>query len=143
MKNDDELKRLFQQERMRDARRIPSFDGLLQPRRRAPEGLMRFSLATAAAMTTLVLAIGSWWLLPLSPTAPDAEARPPGDLVATSWSTPSDFLLEVPGQELLGTPSLIAIDGWTLLDGTNGAGTGSHTDSMEATGRQPPPKLTI
>ena len=140
MKKDDELKQLFQRQRAQDARRIPSFDGVL--RRRRSKGRKRFSLVPAAAVVSVaVLAVGSWWLR-VSPSPSSVETLPPSSLAATSWSMPSDFLLEVPGQELLGAPSLIAVEGWRLLDGP--AATGSHaTDSMEATRRQPPPKLTI
>lgn len=98
MKNDDELKGLFRRLRRQDARRLPAFEALLRGRDFERRG--RSSWVPVAAALVLLLAGGSWWLQ----RAPETAA-PAGGQAGTTWSTPSDFLLELPGGELLGPPS--------------------------------------
>jgi hypothetical protein len=92
-----ELSRLFESERRADESAAPDLDALLarRPRRRRSAG-RRIALATAAALASLVTAA----VLLVRGAAHRAPAAEPPKQLA-DWQSPTDFLLDTPGSELL------------------------------------------
>lgn len=107
--DDGDLRRRFDALRDEEARAAPQF-GLPAARpvrlRLAPAGL--------AAAAIVVVAAGVW--LAVRPSESDWGA--PGlDLGTTGWVSPTDFLLETPGLDLLRTiPAVLAPDSLPGLD---------------------------
>jgi hypothetical protein len=92
---DAELVRAFAILRQEDEQHVPEFATLWRSRRQVPRGKARWLVAAACA---LVVAAVFLWLR-------SAQRRPEGVAVASiaEWKAPTDFLLESPGLELLGT----------------------------------------
>lgn len=105
MKTESELHRLFRELRHADEASAPSFRQVRARARAHDSGPYRrplfFAVALAAFFGTLSLAL---LLLPRQ----RREARPPVSLASLEeWKAPTDFLLEIPGRELLeSTPSI-------------------------------------
>lgn len=98
MRNDDDdrdLRERFAGLRAEDQRTAPDFARL--SRRPAPDGRRRRRLRWAAAATLVVLAVvlfraRSEWL-----SRPSPDEAPS----ITTWKSPTDFLLQTPGRQLL------------------------------------------
>jgi hypothetical protein len=102
--NDTDLRKRFAALRAENAAVAPRFR-IPEPRpvpRRLPIGL-------AAAAAVAVAVAGTLWLT--RGTEGDALAALGIDLNQTTWTSPTDFLLETPGAEFLGDmPALLSID---------------------------------
>jgi hypothetical protein len=97
---DRELSRLFEAERRADESAAPDLDALLarRPRRRTSAGrrLVLWATAALAALVTVAALLMNVRGGP-HPIAPAAE--PP--LQLADWESPTAFLLDTPGSELL------------------------------------------
>jgi len=92
-----ELSRLFEAERRADESAAPDLDALLVRRPRRPRSAgRRIALTTAAALASLVTVAV---LLVRGAAHRAASAEPPVQLA--DWQSPTDFLLDTPGSELL------------------------------------------
>ena len=114
-RDDIELRRRFAALREEDAVGIPPFGmPVRRPRpRRLPVGL-------AAAAAALVVA-GALWLSRVPER--DALAALGIDLGETTWTSPTDFLLNTPGAEFFGDlPTLFPLD--SLAGSATDAGSG-------------------
>jgi len=111
---EEELRRLFTERERRDEASAPGYERL----RRRPAGLARparaasqrwwaapTSWAAAGAVLALIVLMVLWRVQPgARPTAPLPYPEPP---TLETWRAPTDFLLSVPGGELLdSTPAL-------------------------------------
>lgn len=110
--NDRKLRELFAQLKEADRARTPSFRApatRAAPRRRP---MVRVALAAAIVVVALVLA------------RPDQTPRTTArlvDLGATGWRSPTDFLLNTPGSELLrSVPAVGSPDDWTPISPRGG-----------------------
>jgi len=89
--DDDDLREAFAALRREDGKTAPSFEALrarARPRRRAPLGGLLAAASVAAALLGIVV------------RGPDP---PPPAAELESWIAPTDFLLDTPGREILGT----------------------------------------
>jgi hypothetical protein len=93
-----ELHQLFAARERRDEAAAPGFERLLGRPARARVG--RWSWAAAAALLLVLIAVGIVWRARSSETPPRTAAIPAQPTLAT-WKAPTDFLLNVPGGELL------------------------------------------
>ncbi|MGH7568419.1 MAG: hypothetical protein ACREL9_05535 [Gemmatimonadales bacterium] len=94
-----ELRDRFERLRREEADRVPAFRAVLAAaeRRRAGRPPARFRLALGViALAAGVVAVVVGVRLFRAPATPV-------DLAATRWRGPTDFLLRLPGHELLGT----------------------------------------
>ena len=110
MSDDDrELRKLFAQLKGEDRARTPSFRApamRVAPRRRP---IVRVALAAAIVVIAVVLARPD--------QTPRIMAGPAVDLGTTAWRSPTDFLLNTPGSELLrSVPSVGSPDDWTPMN---------------------------
>jgi hypothetical protein len=98
--NDDpeetELRRLFAERQRRDESAAPSYERVLHRPARARHGRRRLALASCAAGVLLLVLLAVW---KHRPEAQDLATPDPSTL--TTWKAPTDFLLAVPGGELL------------------------------------------
>lgn len=100
---DRELSRLFQTERLADESAAPPLDELLvraRPRRiRAGDALRRLALAAAVAavIASAAAVLRSGASFENSPAA----SPPSGAVQLAEWRSPTAFLLDTPGSELL------------------------------------------
>lgn len=96
--DDRDLRERFAELRQQDAVRAPEFSALVQ-RRAKRAGLSTLSRLAIAAACVLVIAVA----------LARFHSRPPSKPVPslTEWRSPTDFLLQTPGRELLiGVPRL-------------------------------------
>ncbi|HEX3528508.1 MAG TPA: hypothetical protein VH988_15695 [Thermoanaerobaculia bacterium] len=98
--NDDsretELRRLFAERERRDEAASPSYERVVHRPARARQGRRRLALAACAAGVLLLTLLAVWRERP--GVAPEPAL--------STWKAPTDFLLAVPGNELLNsTPS--------------------------------------
>ena len=103
-----ELARLFEADRRADESAAPAFNELLarRPRRRRAAGAFS-TLALAAAVAVFVAA--AVLLLRAGALRPGAPSPAEGTLQLAEWKSPTAFLLDTPGSELLSeVPSLSA-----------------------------------
>lgn len=93
--NDDDLRGRFIVLRREEEQGIPKFASLWRGRARAPFGKGRWLVAAACALGVVVCIL---WLR-------SAQRKPQDVSVAsiTEWNSPTEFLLETPGRELLRT----------------------------------------
>jgi hypothetical protein len=96
--NKAELRQLFAARQRRDEDAAPGFERLLRRPARARVG--RWSWAAAAALLLILIAGGIVWRARFGETPPRTAAIPGQPTLAT-WKAPTDFLLNVPGGELL------------------------------------------
>jgi hypothetical protein len=94
--DEEKLRRLFAERRRRDEAAAPSYERVLHRPARAYHGRRRLALASCAACV-FVLALLFVWRVP--PEAP--KLMTPDSSTLTTWKAPTDFLLAVPGGELL------------------------------------------
>ena len=80
--NDDQLREAFAELRRVEAAHVPRF--AMMPRKRRPYTALAF--ATVVLLVVLVVAV--------------IPRRPPAPSIST-WTAPTDFLLQTPGRELL------------------------------------------
>lgn len=92
------LPAIFAARQRRDEAAAPGFERLLHRPARARGG--RWSWAAAAALLLALIAVGIVWRARSSTSPPRTAALPAQPTLAT-WKAPTDFLLNVPGGELL------------------------------------------
>jgi hypothetical protein len=92
------LRQLFSARKRRDEDAAPEFERLLRRPARARVG--QWSWAAAAALLLVLVAVGIVWRARSGETPPRTAAVPAQPTLAT-WKAPTDFLLNVPGGELL------------------------------------------
>lgn len=107
--NDNDLRERFASLRVGDAARAPAFDNILRrptrPRRRA---WLRYVAAAALVIITA-------FALPKFESRKSSEP----ETLITEWTSPTDFLLETPGHEVLeGVPEILQLP---MLDEWPGA----------------------
>lgn len=101
---DDDLRARFVELRREEEARAPefAFPSSSGPRHcRLPVGKL---IAVAACLVTIT-AVAFW--LPLIPSKPEPNGKPVASLA--EWRSPTDFLLETPGRELLRTVPAIGV----------------------------------
>jgi len=93
--NDDphetELRRLFAERQRRDEAASPTYERVVLRPARARHGRRRLALASCAAGILLLTLLAVWRDRPGVAPAP----------ALSTWKAPTDFLLAVPGSELL------------------------------------------
>ena len=108
MNDDDrELKDRFARLRHEDRSSVPTFRAPVVGRTARPAWLIPIAVAAAIALIVFVTA------------RPDGSADPSlhVDLGAASWRSPTDFLLDTPGREMLRrVPAVGAPDEWAPID---------------------------
>ena len=92
---DEDLRRAFEGLRRSDEASAPSFSATLSGARNRAPRRRTFLLATAAALVVLVAIAAA--LLRRSPASP----RFAETVAISDWRSPTDFLLQTPGAELL------------------------------------------
>lgn len=114
---DLELARLFEELRREDALRVPPFRRILERRAASRSRRIRWApIASAAAAVVLVAAA----VLLVRPGAVRREPQAPASAIA-EWRSPTDFLLETPGSELLETAPDFATTAPEWVTATGGA----------------------
>lgn len=113
--DDEELRRLFRQERERQSARVPSFERVMARTpavRRRPWAPWLVLGAAMAAVGVVMVARGR----------PQRGAEPAFTFVAGDLRMPTDFLLDIAGAETLRTvPSIGRTDDWfPVTGGTKG-----------------------
>ena len=103
--NDDpretELRRLFAERQRRDEAASPSYERVVLRPARVRHGRRRLALASCAVGVLLLTLLAVWRERPGAPALPT-----PDQPTLATWKAPTDFLLAVPGGELLdSTPS--------------------------------------
>ena len=94
--HETELRRLFAERERRDEAAAPSYERVVHRPARARHGRRRLALASCAAGVLLLTLLAVW--RGRSGVAPEPAL--------STWKAPTDFLLAVPGNELLNsTPS--------------------------------------
>jgi hypothetical protein len=123
MSDDDrELRKVFAQLKREDRDRIPSFR--TPTARGAPRWRPVARVAVAAAIVLIAV------VLARPDRTPPTTARQVVDLGASTWRSPTDFLLITPGSELLrSVPAVGSPDGWTPIDGPGRAPVPESTNS--------------
>jgi hypothetical protein len=97
-----ELGRLFTQRRRRDEAGAPSYERPLHPPARARSERWHFSPARWAAAGAFLLALAVLAVLWRNqPGSAPPPALSPAAATFATWKAPTDFLLAVPGGELL------------------------------------------
>lgn len=114
-----DLRQIFSVLKEEDRQLGTSFRALLgrsRPRRRAASRRWVAAASIAAAGAVIVVALVNT----MNRASPKPWIHP--SLSATSWRAPTDFLLETPGRELLGSmPSLGSPTDWPLPAASGGA----------------------
>jgi hypothetical protein len=98
--NDSRLRDLFALMRRDDAARTPAFAQLLQRARpgvRYPAFRLRAGAVAVSAFLLAVFAAVTLWQVPHVHTITSRTAVPP----LAAWRSPTDFLLDTPGREVL------------------------------------------
>lgn len=103
---DDDLEQLFQEARAYDARKAPSFAGVLA---RSVRPAQRRQLWPALAFGVAVAALVIWRLTPVAPREP-AFAFVPGEM-----RVPTDFLLDLANVPRAGEIPQIGVADWYPL----------------------------
>lgn len=94
---DGDLRDAFAASRARDHAAAPAFVEVVGRKRRPPRRGRRRALAVALALVAVVVVIGSRLRNGTEPPAPESGVS------IVNWRGPTDFLLETPGRELLGS----------------------------------------
>ena len=89
--NDRDLRERFAALRREDASQAPEFDAVLRHARRSKTAWSRWAAAAAMVVVAAVLLV-KFYPRPAPPTQS-----------ITEWKSPTDFLLETPGRDLLQT----------------------------------------
>ncbi len=89
------LRQLFAERELRDEAASPSYERVVRRPARAASG-WRWVPATVAFLFVALVALGIVWRL-----RPAPSLLPPDPPTLTTWKAPTDFLLAVPGGELL------------------------------------------
>ncbi len=102
--HDDELRARFAALRQEEAAQAPVFRGLAGVRTERGRGRSAGQMIAVTVCLVAMTAVALW--LHLTPRKPE-----PGKFVAsiTEWSSPTDFLLETPGREVLRTVPAIGV----------------------------------
>ena len=107
MNDDRELRDRFARLRQEDRSRVPAFRAPVAGAPSKPMWPVRIALAAAIALIVFLIA------RPDGPSAGSLHV----DLRAASWRSPTDFLLETPGRDMLRhVPAVGAPDDWTPID---------------------------
>lgn len=109
MSDDDrELRKLFAQLKDEDRGHTPSFRAPVM--KVASRWILPARVALAAAIVVIAV------VLARPDQTPRTAMRPAVDLGTTAWRSPTDFLLNTPGSELLrSVPSVGSPDDWTPM----------------------------
>ena len=101
-----DLKKMFEELRIEDAGRVPSFRVVPQSRRLAPGRLVARRLAAAAAACGLLATLAA--VIALRPRRiAFSEADRAAVRSIAAWNSPTGFLLNTPGREILTTTPVI------------------------------------
>ena len=109
------LRDLFAQQRADESARAPSFASTMASARRRDRraGGRRTMWLGAAAAAAAVIAVA---LVMMPRRAGDETRRMTAELSSVGWRSPTDFLLETPGAELLRTtPRIVRLEDMSLL----------------------------
>ncbi len=126
---DEELSGAFARLRERDAGRAPDLDAMLSRRPRAVDSRARrsvwpvFPLAAAALLALLVVRGGG------DRRFQDAVTAWTESVAGGAWTSPTDFLLDVPGQEFMTTVPRIGVTRAWPVDPVVERETGSLADT--------------
>jgi hypothetical protein len=90
------LHQLFAARQRRDEEAAPGFERLLRRPARIARA-SRWSSAAAAALLLMLIAVGIVWRVRTGRQSLESSEHP----TLATWKAPTDFLLDVPGSELL------------------------------------------
>ncbi len=120
MSNESDLRGLFQEARQADEASAPAFDKL---RERARIGDRHPSRARSVALAALAAVLGVVGLAVMLLQRPEPESARTGEgaigpkaVSLSDWEAPTDFLLDIPGRELLQSTPPIGADVLTFSD---------------------------
>ncbi len=125
----NQIRKLFEELREDDRESAPSFAHVLEGRPARSSPLLSVPVRVAAVLAGLALLVVSFW-------AVQTLTETPREVAALSaWRAPTDFLLALPGSELLGQPQILEgqFSAWGFTPAEPGADaeTGSRKQKEE------------